>query len=79
MVHHPSPSDVLIIAFEGSWEDKEWCHDNHYGETDVDQSLLPSLKRIGEDRPAKVNKAIQTKFQFLLKNPGFKAEKLRLT
>ncbi|GJY33677.1 EDS1-like protein [Tanacetum coccineum] len=69
-----SPSDVLIIAFGGSWEDNEWCHNNNYGETDVDQSLLPSLKRIGEDRPAKVNKAIQTKFQYLLKSTGFKAE-----
>ncbi|GKA46198.1 EDS1-like protein [Tanacetum coccineum] len=69
-----SPSDVLIIAFGGSWEDNELCHNNNYGETDVDQSLLPSLKRIGEDRPAKVNKAIQTKFQYLLKSTGFKAE-----
>ncbi|PWA53067.1 alpha/Beta hydrolase fold protein [Artemisia annua] len=67
-------SEVLIIAFKGSLEVKDWYHDDHFGETDVDQSFFPSLKRIGEDRPAKVNKAILQKFQDLLNNTGFKDE-----
>ncbi|GJY33680.1 EDS1-like protein [Tanacetum coccineum] len=67
-------SEVFIIAFKGSREVKDWYHDDHFGETDVDQSLFPSLKRIGEDLPAKVNKAILQKFQDLLNEPGFKAE-----
>ncbi|GKB09308.1 EDS1-like protein [Tanacetum coccineum] len=66
--------EVQIFAFKGSWEVNDWYHDDHFGQTDVDQILFPSLKRIGENRLAKVNKAILQGSQNILNNPVFKSE-----
>ncbi|KAI3673467.1 hypothetical protein L6452_39586 [Arctium lappa] len=71
-----SSIEVLIFAFKGSWEVKDWYHDDDddFGETDVDHHLFPSLQRIGEGRLAKVNKAFLQRFRDLLKNSRFQIE-----
>ncbi|KAJ9568142.1 hypothetical protein OSB04_004108 [Centaurea solstitialis] len=69
-----SSMEVLIFAFKGSWEVEDWYDDDHFGETDVDHHLFPSLQRIGEGRLAKVNKAFLQRFQNLLKNSRFQTE-----
>nr|GEW61604.1 hypothetical protein [Tanacetum cinerariifolium]GEX56962.1 hypothetical protein [Tanacetum cinerariifolium] len=66
--------EVQIFAFKGSWEVNDWYRDDHFGQTDVDQILFPSLKRIGENRLAKVNKAILQGSQNILNNLVFKSE-----
>ncbi|KAJ9568143.1 LOW QUALITY PROTEIN: hypothetical protein OSB04_004109 [Centaurea solstitialis] len=69
-------TDVLIFAFKGSWEVRDWYDDDddHFGETDVGHHRFPSLLRIGEGRLAKVNKAFLQRFDDLLTKSGFKTE-----
>ncbi|KAI3673468.1 hypothetical protein L6452_39587 [Arctium lappa] len=69
-----SSIEVLIIAFKGSWEVKDWYHDDGFGETDVDHDLFPSLQRIGEGRLAKVNEAFLQRFKDLLNKSRFRTE-----
>ncbi|KAL4566568.1 hypothetical protein LXL04_030686 [Taraxacum kok-saghyz] len=73
--HAPSSSmEVSIFAFPGSWEVNDWYDNDLFGETNVDCNLFKSLRRIGENRPAKVNAAFLTKFQHLLSNSNFQSE-----
>lgn len=69
-----SSVNVSIFAFPGSWELKDWYDDDCFGETIVDQTLHPSLRRIGEDKLAKVNKGFLQRFKDLMNNSGFKSE-----
>ncbi|KAI3820786.1 hypothetical protein L1987_08334 [Smallanthus sonchifolius] len=79
---------VSIIAFKGSMEVDHFYHDNlsgetiddvnhggHFGETNVDCNLFPSLQRIGEkDKLAKVNRSVLQIFEDLLINSRFKSK-----
>nr|WMM66260.1 EDS1 [Saussurea medusa] len=69
-----SSMEVLIFAFKGSWEVKDWYHGDYFGETDVDHDLFPTLQRIGEGRLAKVNGAFLQRFQDLLNKSQFRTE-----
>ncbi|KAJ0571305.1 putative carboxylesterase [Helianthus annuus] len=69
-----SSTQVLIIALKGSFEVDDFYHDDHFGETNVDCSLFPSLRRIGEAQLAKVNGPILKIFQDILNNSGFISE-----
>ncbi|GJT85827.1 EDS1-like protein [Tanacetum coccineum] len=65
--------EILIFAFNRLSED-DWYHDALFGETDIEKHLFPCLRRIGEDRLAKVNKIFLQRFQDILNNTGFKSE-----
>ncbi|KAK1407265.1 hypothetical protein QVD17_38879 [Tagetes erecta] len=67
-------TEVLIIAFKGSMAVNDLYDGDHFGETNVDSSVFPSLQRIGEGQLAKVNGPVLLKFINLLNNSGFKYE-----
>ncbi|MFS7939820.1 putative carboxylesterase [Helianthus anomalus] len=69
-----SSTQILIIAFKGSLDVDDFYHDDHFGETTVDCSLFPSLRRVGEAQLAKVNGSILKIFQDILNNSGFISE-----
>ncbi|XP_076896986.1 protein EDS1L-like [Bidens hawaiensis] len=69
-----SSVEVLIIAFKGSMEVDDFYQDDHFGETNVDCNMFPSLRRIGEGQLAKVNRSVLRIFQDLWNNPRFKAK-----
>ncbi|XP_008799122.2 protein EDS1B-like [Phoenix dactylifera] len=71
---HPSPSS--IFAFPGSWSAEDWISGDRasFGETEVDSSLFPSLKSIGNDVAARVNMAFFRSFQRLLATSRLQSE-----
>ncbi|KAJ0578269.1 putative carboxylesterase [Helianthus annuus] len=66
--------DLLIVAFKGSMEVDDFYQGDHFGETNVDHKLFPSLQRLAEGQLAKVNGLALQKFKELLSNPKFKSE-----
>ncbi|KAF5807159.1 putative carboxylesterase [Helianthus annuus] len=66
--------DLLIVAFKGSMEVDDFYQGDHFGETNVDDKLFPSLQRLAEGQLAKVNGLALQKFKELLNNAKFKSE-----
>ncbi|KAG6537157.1 protein EDS1L-like [Zingiber officinale] len=65
--HHSADSSVF--AFPASWSSDDWILPgarSHFGETDVDAALFPSIKSVGNDAAAAVNGAFLRFFKNLL-------------
>ncbi|KAF7838386.1 protein EDS1-like [Senna tora] len=67
-------SSELIITFSGSWTIPDWFSDNNFGETPINLTLFPSLRSIGNDEPALVNKAFLLRFETILNNSSLKSD-----
>uniref|UniRef100_A0A2N9EI66 EDS1 EP domain-containing protein n=1 Tax=Fagus sylvatica TaxID=28930 RepID=A0A2N9EI66_FAGSY len=68
-------SEPIIISFPGSWSVNDWFVGEAFGETKINLDLFPSLRSIGNDEHAKVNKAFQQKFiDKISSNPNFLKE-----
>lgn len=72
----PHPSPTSIFAFPGSWSAEDWIAGDGacFGETEVDSSLFPSLRSIGNDVAARVNMAFLRSFQRLLATSRLQSE-----
>ncbi|KAK9995877.1 hypothetical protein SO802_020563 [Lithocarpus litseifolius] len=55
-------SSYVIFAFPGYWSENDWYDGEPFGETKINLDLFPSLRSIGTDEHAKVNKAFQQIF-----------------
>uniref|UniRef100_A0A2N9FWK9 Reverse transcriptase domain-containing protein n=1 Tax=Fagus sylvatica TaxID=28930 RepID=A0A2N9FWK9_FAGSY len=67
-----SSEPIIISAFSGSWSVNDWFVGEAFGETKINLDLFPSLRSIGNDEHAKVNKAFQQKFiDKISSNPNF--------
>lgn len=64
----------LIISFPGSWAATGWYVGRSYGATNINHTLFPSLKSIGNDEAALVNEAFQQRFESILGNSSLKHE-----
>lgn len=67
------PSEV-IISFPPSWAISDWFADKNFGETQINLTLFPSLRSIGNDEPGLVNKAFLRRFEALLSNSSLKSD-----
>ncbi|KAL5722379.1 defense response [Ranunculus cassubicifolius] len=74
--HCPSPTFLLdttdssshaIFAFPGSWSVNEWFSRKSFGKIDIDLTLFPSIRRVGNTDTAIVNQSFLRQFQFVLK------------
>ena len=55
-------SSYVIFSFPGYWSENDWYDGEPFGETKINLDLFPSLKSIGVDEHAKVNKAFLQRF-----------------
>ncbi|XP_042382053.1 uncharacterized protein LOC121974858 [Zingiber officinale] len=65
--HHSA--DSAVFAFPASWSSDDWILPgarSHFGETDVDVALFPSIKSVRIDAAAAVNGAFLRFFKNLL-------------
>lgn len=71
-------SSKVIFAFPGTWSAGDWLPaetgTKHFGETQVDLEVFPSLKSIGNDEVATVNGAFLHRFLSVLGKPMFRDE-----
>lgn len=65
-----SPSEV-IIGFPGFGSVKDWFSETPFGETKIILNLFRSLKSVGNNEAASVNKAFLQRFEALLAKPSF--------
>ena len=73
-------SSEVIFSFPGSWLAKDWYSDKcqgPFGEEIIDLKSFPSIRSIGNQEAAHVNKAFQERFQSILENSKLK-EKVRV-
>ncbi|XP_045790067.1 protein EDS1L-like [Trifolium pratense] len=68
-----NPKEV-IISFPASGAFKDWFSKTTFGETEIDLKLFPSLRSIGNNIPALVNKFFLQRFQELLEKSSLKTE-----
>ncbi|KAM7479947.1 hypothetical protein LguiA_028160 [Lonicera macranthoides] len=66
-----SPEVVVVFAFGGLPTVEDW---KPFGETKIDRSMFPSIRSIGTDDVAMVNKAFLLRFEAMLKQPKFVEE-----
>ena len=65
-------SSYVIFSFPGYWSEKDWYDGEPFGETKINLELFPSLRSIGIDEHAKVNKAFLQRFvDKISRNPDF--------
>ncbi|KAF7842807.1 protein EDS1L-like [Senna tora] len=64
-------SSEVIISFPGFGPVKDWFSETLYGDTQINLSLFPSLRSIGNDEAAFVNKAFLQRFEAVLGKPSF--------
>ncbi|KAK7830238.1 hypothetical protein CFP56_028393 [Quercus suber] len=65
--------DLVIFGFPGNWSVNDWYAGESFGETKINLELFPSLRSIGIDEHAKVNKAFLQRFDNkVLTNSDFK-------
>ena len=65
--------DLVIFGFPGNWSVNDWYAGESFGETKINLELFPSLRSIGIDEHAKVNKAFLQRFDDkVLTNSDFK-------
>ncbi|XP_023887227.1 protein EDS1 [Quercus suber] len=55
-------SSYVIFSFPGYWSENDWYDGELFGETKINLELFPSLRSIGIDEHAKVNKAFLQRF-----------------
>ncbi|XP_050256474.1 protein EDS1-like [Quercus robur] len=55
-------SSYVIFSFPGYWSENDWYDGEPFGETKINLDLFPSLRSIGIDEHAKVNKAFLQRF-----------------
>lgn len=64
-------SNVVIVAFPGSWSVNDWFSKDPFGEIKVDPQMFRSIRSVGigvDDAPAQVNKAFLDKFISILQS-----------
>ncbi|KAF7806130.1 protein EDS1L-like [Senna tora] len=66
-----SISSEVIISFPGFGPVKDWFSGTSFGDTQINLNLFPSLRSIGNDEAASVNKAFLHRFEALLGKPSF--------
>ncbi|XP_054804963.1 protein EDS1L-like [Prosopis cineraria] len=67
-------SELIFISFAPNWSVSDFYADQTFGNTKIDLSVFPSLRSIGNDEPAQVNKAFFTRFEAIYNNQSFKSE-----
>lgn len=72
-----NPPEV-IISFPASGAFKDWYSKTTFGETEIDLSLFPSLRSIGNNEPALVNKSFLQRFKDILTKSSLRDEVLYL-
>lgn len=66
-LHHKiHGSSEAVFAFSGSWSVSDWISHNCFGETNISRELFPSMRSIGSDETAKVNKAFAARFEDII-------------
>lgn len=58
-------SSEVIFSFPGSWSVKDWYSEGAFGETGIDSAFFPSLRSLGNNEYAVVNKAFQERFKLV--------------
>ncbi|KAF7806129.1 protein EDS1L-like [Senna tora] len=69
-----SSSSEVIISFSGFGSVKDWFSETPFGETKINLNLFPSLKSVGNNEVALVNKAFLNRFEAVLGKSSFVAE-----
>ncbi|XP_018721065.2 protein EDS1 [Eucalyptus grandis] len=63
-------SSEVIVAFPGSWSPEDWFPKDSkaepFGDDQIDRKKFPSLRSIGKDEDARVNKAFMQRFLRIL-------------
>lgn len=65
-----SPPEV-IISFPECGSVKDWFSETPFGETKINLTHFPSLRSVGNDEAALVNKAFLQRFEAILGKPSF--------
>ncbi|WOK92986.1 hypothetical protein Cni_G01678 [Canna indica] len=76
-LHHNAAPSAAVFAFPASWSTDDWLLPgalSHFGESEIDASLFPSLKSVGNDATAGVNGAFLRSFRKLLETSLLQAE-----
>lgn len=68
-------SPEVVFGFAGSWSANDLFRDDSYGETNISRQLFPSMRSIGNDETAKVNKAFAERFEDILQTLKNEVEK----
>ncbi|KAM3704094.1 hypothetical protein ACJW31_04G149400 [Castanea mollissima] len=64
--------DLVIFGFPGNWSVNDWYAGESFGEIKINLELFPSLRSVGIDEHAKVNKAFLQRFDDkVLRNSDF--------
>ena len=73
-----SSDPIIIISFSGCWSENGWYDGEPFGVTEINPpKLFPSLRSIGVNENALVNKAFLQRFVYkILGNPDFDREVL---
>ncbi|XP_028784104.1 protein EDS1L-like [Neltuma alba] len=61
----------VIISFPGCGSVKDWYSETPFGESQINLSLFPSLKSVGNDEAALVNKSFLQRFEAILGKTSF--------
>ncbi|KAI3828953.1 hypothetical protein L1987_03065 [Smallanthus sonchifolius] len=69
-----SGTEYTVFAFGGSWALEDFYIHEPFGETMIDVSLFPSLKSVGNNELAKINKGFLGRFQAVLQTSKFQDE-----
>ncbi|KAI3703370.1 hypothetical protein L1987_73394 [Smallanthus sonchifolius] len=69
-----SGTEYTVFAFGGSWALEDFYSHEPFGETMIDVSLFPSLKSVGNNELAKINKGFLARFQAVLQTSKFQDE-----
>ncbi|XP_010272112.1 PREDICTED: protein EDS1L-like [Nelumbo nucifera] len=67
-------SSQVFFAFSGSWSVDDWFAQKSFGDSKVDLTLFPSLRSIGNDETAIVNRSFLRRFETVLRTTQFPKE-----
>ncbi|XP_060170323.1 protein EDS1L-like [Lycium barbarum] len=69
-----SGSMEAVFGFAGTWSPDGWYSSTSFGETKINRTLYPSLRNVGTDEVAMVNKAFYSRFEDILNKSSLKNE-----
>lgn len=64
-------SSKVIISFPGFGSVKDWYSETPFGESQISLTLFPSLKSVGNDEAALVNKLFLQRFETIIDKTTF--------
>ncbi|KAF8378349.1 hypothetical protein HHK36_029688 [Tetracentron sinense] len=77
LLDKPHNSSHAIFAFAGSWSVDDWFAHKSFGDSNINLSLFPSLRSIGNDQTAVINRAFLRQFETVLRTSPLSYEVTR--